>query len=227
MFLENIIISPNKPPQAKIEFEIGYQKSINRESRICNVGSDLYALSHNMEQYKGYTVSEIDPIRGVVFFTNGEAILRGEVIGDVSENDMRRIQIRETIISHFEKERKLFALGIKTLSLFFIDEVAKYRLYDENGEEMNGLYGVMFEQEYTSILNDYLTLFEDEPYQKYLRSIEASETHKDAFQKYVDCTAELSRMTELNAFALGFKLGLRLTAEAFIEGSGEQELVSE
>ena len=178
LFLENIIISPNKPPQAKIEFEIGYQKSINRESRICSVGSDLYALSQNMEQYKGYTVSEIDPIRGVVFFTNGEAILRGEVIGDVSENDMRRIQIRETIISHFEKERKLFALGIKTLSLFFIDEVAKYRLYDENGEEMNGLYGVMFEQEYTSILNDYLTLFEDEPYQKYLRSIEASETHK-------------------------------------------------
>ena len=73
LFLENIIISPNKPPQAKIEFEIGYQKSINRESRICSVGSDLYAMSHNMEQYKGYTVSEIDPIRGVVFFTNGEA----------------------------------------------------------------------------------------------------------------------------------------------------------
>lgn len=181
LFLENIIISPNKPPQAKIEFEIGYQKSINRESRICSVGSDLYALSHNMEQYKGYTVSEIDPIRGVVFFTNGEAILRGEVIGDVSENDMRRIQIRETIISHFEKERKLFALGIKTLSLFFIDEVAKYRVYDENGDEKNGLYGIMFEQEYTSILNDYLTLFEDEPYQQYLRSITPEETHTGYF----------------------------------------------
>lgn len=181
LFLENIIISPNKPPQAKLEFEIGYQKSINRESRIVGVGSDLYALSQNMEQYKGYTVSEIDPILGVVRFTNGEAILRGEVIGDVSEKDMRRIQIRETIISHFEKEKRLFALGIKTLSLFFIDEVANYRLYDENGDEQNGLYGVMFEQEYTDVLNDYLTLFEDEPYQQYLRGITAHETHAGYF----------------------------------------------
>ncbi len=181
MFLENIIVSPSKPPQAKIEFEIAYQKSTNRETRIVSVGDDLYALSQNMEQYKGYRVSEIDPIRGVVYFTNGEAIMRGEVIGDVSEKDMRRIQIRETIISHFEKERRLFALGIKTLSLFFIDEVAKYRVYDDEGEEKNGLYGIMFEQEYINVLNDYLTLFTDDPYQQYLRSISAEETHTGYF----------------------------------------------
>lgn len=181
LFLENIIISPNKPPQAKIELEIGYKKSINRETRICSVDSDLYALSQNMEQYKGYTISEIDPIRGVVYFTNGESIMRGEVVGDVSEKDMRRIQIRETIISHFEKERRLFALGIKTLSLFFIDEVSKYRVYDENGDEQNGLYGIMFEQEYINVLNDYLTLFEDEPYQQYLRRIQPEETHTGYF----------------------------------------------
>ena len=181
LFLENIIISPNKPPQAKIEFEIGYRKSINRETRVVGVGGDLYALSRNMEQYRGYMVSGIDPVRGVVYFTNGETIARGEVVGDVSEKDMRRIQIRETIISHFEKERRLFALGVKTLSLFFIDEVAKYREYDENGVEKNGLYGVMFEQEYTNVLNDYLTLFEDDPYQQYLRRIAPEETHAGYF----------------------------------------------
>lgn len=181
LFLENIIISTKKPPMAKIEFEIGYQKSINRESRVVGVGDDLYALSKNMEQYKGYMISEIDPVRGVVLFTNGEELHRGEVVGDVSEKDMRRIQIRETIISHFEKEKRLFALGIKTLSLFFIDEVAKYRRYDKEGNEINGEYGVIFEQEYDRILSDYLTLFTDDPYQQYLRRITAEETHAGYF----------------------------------------------
>lgn len=181
LFLENIIVSPNKPPMAKIELEVGYNKSINREPRTMGVGGDLYALSQNMEQYKGYTVSDIDPIAGVVTFTNGERLFRGEVVGDVSEKDMRRIQIRETIISHFEKEKRNFALGIKTLSLFFIDEVANYRVYDEDGNEGNGEYGVVFEQEYNRILNDYINLFADEPYQKYLRGIAAEDTHTGYF----------------------------------------------
>lgn len=83
---------------------------------------------------------------------------------------MGALRIRETILSHFEKEEKLFYMGIKTLSLFFIDEVAKYRQYDEDGNEVLGEYGQMFEQEYTNILKDYITLY-DTPYQKYLKSI--------------------------------------------------------
>ena len=105
-----------------------------------------------MEQYRGYTISEVDPLRGTVTFTNGEVIKTGDVVGDVSETDMRRIQIRETILSHFEKEEKNFNMGIKTLSLFFIDEVAKYRQYDEDGSEKLGEYGQMFEEEYFHIL---------------------------------------------------------------------------
>ena len=169
LFLENIIISPKKPPMAKIELEISYQKSINRETRILAQDDDLYAISNNMEQYKGYHISDINPISGTVTFTNGETISRGEVMGDVSEKDMRRIQIRETIISHFEKERRNFELGIKTLSLFFIDEVAKYRVYDEDGNEANSEYGDVFEQEYLSVLNDYITI-EETPYVKYLKT---------------------------------------------------------
>lgn len=182
LFLEQIVLSSKKPPMARIELEIGYNKSINRETRNCNVGDDLYYLSQEMEQYKGYTISEIDPLRGTVTFTNGEIIKTGEVNGDVSESDMRRIQIRETILSHFEKEEKLFNMGIKSLSLFFIDEVAKYRQYDDEGNEILGEYGKMFEEEYLSVLNQYITVF-DTPYQRYLKSTcsDVSAVHKGYF----------------------------------------------
>lgn len=182
LFLEEIVISSKKPPMARIELEIGYKKSINRETRLVSVSDDLYYVSQKMEQYKGYTISSIDPIERTVTFLNGETISVGEVRGDVSEKDMRRIQIRETILSHFEKEEKLFDMGIKCLSLFFIDEVAKYRQYDENGDEVLGEYGVVFEQEYNSILNDKLTM-EETHYQKYLREMCSDEkaVHKGYF----------------------------------------------
>lgn len=182
LYLEQIVLSAKKPPMARIELEIGYKKSINREPRTLAVGDDLYYVSQEMEQYKGYTISEIDPLRGTVTFTNGEVIKAGDVVGDVSEKDMRRIQIRETILSHFEKEEKLFNMGIKCLSLFFIDEVEKYRKYDENGDEVLGEYGVMFEEEYLNALNEYTTLL-DTPYQRYLKSTcsDVSAVHKGYF----------------------------------------------
>ena len=182
LYLEQIVLSSKKPPMAKIELEIGYKKSINRETRILGVNDDLYYESKEMEQYKGYTISEIDPLRSRVTFTNGEIISTGNIVGDVAEMDMRRIQIRETILSHFEKEEKLFDKGIKCLSLFFIDEVAKYRQYDEEGGELLGEYGQMFEQEYLSVLNDYTTLL-DTPYQRYLKSTcsDVSSVHKGYF----------------------------------------------
>ena len=182
LYLEQIVLSSKKPPMARLQIEIRYNKSINRETRILGVGDDLYHVSHEMEQYKGFTISEIDPIRGAVTFTNGEVISTGDVVGDVSEKDMRRIQIRETILSHFEKEESLYNMGIKSLSLFFIDEVAKYRQYDENGDEVLGEYGKMFEEEYINILNENITLF-DTPYQKYLKSScsDVSAVHKGYF----------------------------------------------
>ena len=170
LYLESIIVSSKHPPRARIELEIGYNKSINRETRILGVGDNLFYVSQEMEQYKGYSISEIDPLHKSVTFTNGETIYVNNVVGDVSEQDMRRIQIRETIISHFEKEEKLFNKGIKTLSLFFIDEVAKYRQYDENGDEVLGEYGKIFEEEYLSVLQEYRSLL-DTPYQRYLADV--------------------------------------------------------
>ena len=181
LYLEDIIVSPKNPPRAKMEYEKDYKlKGINHESRMFDVDDNLYEISNNMEQYKGYRISEIDPISGTVTFTNGETIKKGEVVGDISEKDMRRIQIRETIKSHLEKEEQLFNQGIKTLSLFFIDKVENYRQYDEDGNELVGEYGKMFEQEYNEVVNDYITAF-DTPYQKYLKSIDAQNTHKGYF----------------------------------------------
>ena len=125
LYLENIIRSSKKAPTARIELEVQRGSGIKREFRILDAGDSLFAASNDMEQYRGYTISEIEPINGTVTFSNGEVLCKNEVTGDVSESNMRRIQIRETIISHFEKEEKLFEMGIKCLSLFFIDEVAK------------------------------------------------------------------------------------------------------
>ena len=190
MYLQEIVISPNKPPMCKLEFEIKYNKSINRETRTLSVGEDLYVRSNKLEQYKeGYVVSEINPYANTVTFLNGEVLGSSQVVGDISEKDLRRIQIRETILSHFEKEEKLFDRKIKCLSLFFSDEVVKYRDYSQEDEQ--GEYARVFEEEYTKILNEKLTMFET-PYLKYLRSIQPKDTHKGYFSvdkktgKYID-----------------------------------------
>ena len=188
VYLSKILIDPKKPPMARVTFEVNYAKSINRETRILGVNDNLYELSSGnkgkmppLEQYKnGYVIKEINPIDNTITFLNGIVLAVDEVRGDISERDMRRIQIRETILSHFEKEEKLFNLGIKCLSLFFIDEVSHYRQYAEDGSELLGDFGVMFEQEYMAVLNDYITLIET-PYVKYLKSIDVKDTHKGYF----------------------------------------------
>ena len=182
LYLEQIVLSSNKPPRARMELEVSHNSGIKREIRVLNVGDDLYITSNNLEQYKGFTVSDIDPISGSVTFLNGEIIQAGDVVGDVSEDHLRRIQIRETILSHFEKEERLFNRGIKTLSLFFIDEVSKYRQYDEDGNELLGEYGKVFEEEYHSILNSFINL-KDSPYQRYLRKscLDATKVHNGYF----------------------------------------------
>ena len=178
IYFENIIISKDKAPMARLELEIDYKKSINRETRIVKKDDDLYYLSKEMGQYKGYIVTDIDANSNTITFMNGVTMTAGEVQGDVSENDLRRIQIRETILSHFEKERKLFKKKIKCLSLFFIDEVVKYRDYSQPDEK--GEYAKIFEEEYTKLLNDYIRL-DDPLYSKYLREIDVKNTHKGYF----------------------------------------------
>lgn len=180
LYMESILLSAKKPPMVRLELEIKYQKSVNREFRVLGVGDNLFYISNEMEQYRDYSISEIDPIVGKVTFTNGETLSKGDVVGDISEKDIRRVQIRETIISHFEKEAQNFSMGIKTLSLFFIDEVAKYRQYDEDGNEVLGEYGQVFEREYSALLAEYRT-FLDPDYLAYLDGISPDSTHRGYF----------------------------------------------
>ena len=178
LFLHEIVLSKNNPPMSKIEFEKLQKNGVKRVVHNFQQGESIYAESGEMEQYKkDYFISSIDPLQNSITLGNGTTLYAGDAVGDVSEEDIRRIQIRETIASHFDKEEELFNKGIKTLSLFFIDEVAKYRQYDENGEASLGEYGKVFEEEYQAELDRRITLFTDTPYQKYLREM-CSDVHR-------------------------------------------------
>ena len=179
LYLDDIILSKNQPPQARIELEVSGKNGIRKEPRRFNLFGSLEAES-KLKQYEGFTISEIDAYRDSVTFLNGVTVRKGEVYGDSSLIAMQRVQIRETIASHFEKERELFKQGIKTLSLFFIDEVANYKSYNSEGEEVHGPFWKIFEEEYTNYLNDNLSLFDDS-YQAYLRKFDASQVHNGYF----------------------------------------------
>jgi type III restriction enzyme len=143
-----------RKPEARLMIEYGLKDGqIKRKPVWLRDGDRLEEKSDGLAQYAGFTVSNIDVTQRTVEFTNGEVLEEGRVTGDTSESAVRRVQIRETIKAHFARERLLHPRGIKVLSLFFIDEVAKYRLYGEDGEQ-NGLYAEVFEQEYQAALDE-------------------------------------------------------------------------
>ncbi|MBA4602471.1 type III restriction-modification system endonuclease [Thermoactinomyces mirandus] len=181
LYLEGIDVSNKHAPVAWLEFEVRTKTGLTKKTQKIRTGDDLYQLSGQLEQYRGYKVSEINGQKNWIEFANGVTLQAGDVQGDVNELHFRRIQIRETIKSHFKKERALFHQGIKVLSLFFIDEVAKYRQYDLDGNEQNGFYADIFEEEYIAQLNEHLSLFTDDPYVRYLNSIRVQDTHKGYF----------------------------------------------
>lgn len=178
LYLESIEVS-KQAPVARIEMEISQGTGIKRVMRRLNKGDNLFDLSEKLDQYKGFVISEINAITDTVSFTNGVEITAGEATGDVNEQALRRIQIREAIRAHFEKEQVLFPQGIKVLSLFFIDEVAKYRMYTDAGEE-GGEYAKIFEEEYEEYLRQPELPFNPD-YQKYLNDIQVSKTHNGYF----------------------------------------------
>jgi len=181
VYLESINLSAGNPT-ATIEFECKGEKGVRKIRRIVNEGYNLFAQSGELNEYKeGYTVLHIDGRDSSVEFTNGRILFAGDVIGKVSEDQLRRIQIRETILSHIERERQLFYKGIKVLSLFFIDEVAKYRQYNESGQPCNGEYADVFEEEYAQIVGSLQTEIGGEDYLKYLDTISAEITHAGYF----------------------------------------------
>jgi len=182
LYLESIEVS-TAAPVARVELEIKQNNGIKRVLRKLSRNDNLFDLSGDLEQYRGFVVADINALTNMVTFTNGHELVAGEATGDVGESALRRIQIREAVKAHFEKEQSLFNQGIKVLSLFFIDAVAKYRSYtNESGDavEQPGEYVQMFEEEYNQQLAEVLTL-DDTPYNRYLKGIATPKTHSGYF----------------------------------------------
>ena len=181
VYLESINLSKSAPT-ATIQFDFKGATGVRKITRTVTEGYNLYDNSGQMEEYKeGFVVSRIDGRDDSVEFINGIKIFAGDVIGKVSEEQLRRIQIRETILSHIQRERELFYKNIKVLSLFFIDEVAKYKQYDDSGQPINGIYADMFEEEYNDIVSNLQMGVGEDEYLKYLDSISAEKTHAGYF----------------------------------------------
>ena len=183
VYLEGINLS-KADPTATIQFDYKGATGIRKKTTKVGIGFNLYDNSGYLDEYKNsFVVKFIDGRDNSVEFLNGIKIYAGDVVGKVSEEQLRRIQIRETILSHIERERRLFRKGIKVLSLFFIDEVAKYRRYDGEGRPYNGIYADMFEEEYNDIVGNMQLELGDEEYIKYLDAISAHDTHAGYFSE--------------------------------------------
>ena len=181
IYFDSVVLSKNEPPMVRMEIDVQSKSgNIKRAYKNVGEGDDLYYLSGEMEQYRGYMLTEIDPLRGKAIFGNGVTLNVKDIQGNITADHKARIQIRETIKAHFRKESALFKRGIKCLSLFFVDEVANYRQYDEDGNQQLGRYGEIFEQEYMAELNNNQNMF-DPDYMSYLGSISAHATHAGYF----------------------------------------------
>lgn len=192
VYLEGINLS-KADPTATLQFDFKGATGIRKKTMKTGIGFNLYDHSGKLDEYKNnFVITKIDGRDNSVEFLNGIKIYAGDVIGKVSEEQLRRIQIRETILSHIERERQLFHKGIKVLSLFFIDEVAKYRQYNETGNPYNGIYADMFEEEYNDIMGNMQIEFGDEDYIQYLNAISAHDTHAGYFSidKKGDCSLD-------------------------------------
>ena len=180
LYLENISLSSTKPPFAWIEHEKRTATgSISKKRVKVAEGYNIYEKSGNMPAYKNQTITEINGYLNKIV-VNGQDICPGDILNDKDKNAFRRVQIRECILSHIQKEKQLFGQGIKVLSLFFIDSVEKYRIYDELGEQQLGEYAQIFEEEYVKIIDQERDLTTPE-YDTYLMRDKPNQVHNGYF----------------------------------------------
>lgn len=215
LYLDSFVLSPNRPPQARIEVEVKQNSGNKRSIKLFAVGDKLEELTH-LACYKGFVITEINPAKECVVFENGTILHSGEVLNDATELSLQRLQIRETIKRHIEKEENLYNKGIKCLSLFFIDEVAKYRQYDAEGNALKGELQKIFEEEYSNYLHNNPLKVKSEAYKKYLYQFTAEEVQKGYFSidknnRIVNAkTDKEGQSTDTNAYDLILKNKERL-----------------
>ena len=156
------------PITARIEIDVRQNAGgVKRIKKKVRTGHDLLDLSGGRDVYDGYIIEDIFCEKGneYIGFTSKTDIIRlGQAVGEVNDDEYKRLQIRKTIEEHLAKELRLHSKGIKVLSLFFIDRVANYRGYDDEGNPKPGKYAVIFEEEYERAIKKpkYNTLFKDD-----------------------------------------------------------------
>jgi type III restriction enzyme len=210
LYLESIEIS-RKAPVARIEMEVRQTGGIKRIVKRLERGVDLFVESNELDQYRGFVIAQIDANKDTVEFKNGLVLSAGDATGDITEMAIRRIQIREAIKAHFEKERVLFTQGIKVLSLFFIDEVVKYRDYTQADEQ--GDYARIFEEEYEQVKAEYVSLLplDGGMYQEYLKGIQVGRTHNG----YFSIDKKTRKLTDPSFKTRGEEAGLSDDVDAY------------
>ncbi|TAF72247.1 MAG: DEAD/DEAH box helicase [Bacteroidetes bacterium] len=138
---------------AKITINCNENGGVKKKSITVKVGDDLYKLSNEREIYAdGYLIEEIDASNDCISISNGNILYKGDSQGGMTDEIMK-FQIRKTIEEHLKKELKLNKLGIKVLSLFFIDKVANYRSYDTTGNAIQGKFALWFEEIYQEYIS--------------------------------------------------------------------------
>ena len=169
VYLDSIVLSKGNP-QARISYDMKTATGTRQSMKLMRDGDDLFDESKGLAEYQDrYKIERIDGLAGTVRFLNGLVLHEGDATGAVNEDLIRRIQIRETIKAHLERERMLFPQKIKVLSLFFIDHVDSYRIYGDGGSTENGKYADMFEEEYRRCLQELMPQLTEGEYMRYLQ----------------------------------------------------------
>ena len=133
---------------AKISIFVNDKKGVQKKAVTAKIGQDLYDLSNKWETYKdGYVINELDAESGFIEFSGGSTVYVGEPVGGLTDEILKEM-IDATVENHFKKEKALKKIGIKVLSIFFIDRVSNYRSYDENGNPVKGKFAVWFEESF-------------------------------------------------------------------------------
>lgn len=158
---------------AKVSINSNEKSGVRKKTITVKVGDDLYKLSNEREIYAdGYIVEEIDAINHCISISNGTLLYKGDSQGGLTDEVMK-FQIRKTIEEHLKKEVRLNKLGIKVLSLFFIDKVANYRSYDADGNPVKGKFAEWFEEIYQEQIS--------KPAFKELSKFSVEDTHNGYF----------------------------------------------
>lgn len=160
---------------AKLTINSNEKSGVRKKTVNVKVGDDLFNLSNKREIYKeGYIIESIDAVEKTLSISNGSSLKEGESQGGLTDEIMK-FQIRKTIEEHLKKEKKFNKFGIKVLSLFFIDKVANYRIYDEDGNVSKGKFAEWFEEIYMEFIS--------KPAYKELDKFPVEKTHNGYFSQ--------------------------------------------